>query len=406
MSRIILHVDLNAFFVRCEEIKNPNLVSKPVAVGGVGRKGIVSTCSYKAREYGIHSGMPMFQAQALCKDLIVLGCDFKFYNLMSKEFVHHLKQFTPYVEQASIDECYMDITESFLKYGNNNIDEYLKNIQQGLYNKTQLYCSIGVASTKFLAKMGSDIKKPNGITIIRKKDIPKIIFPLPIKDYYGIGNKTYPKLQNIGINTIGDLYYRIKKNDPNDLLNNYLQNFKDHIICCLEGRSEDKLDLNEFDPKSIGRTSTFDYDSDDIDYIKRMILSQGNEIILEMKNKDKVCKTIQLTYKAGGGQDSDFKVRTFAKSFNDYTDDKEYILKKISQFIDETYDFTVLRMAGVTLKNLKDKKSFDIQMTFDNYEQYEKESKVQLLINELNRKANQDLFFSGSKLKERKNGNK
>ena len=82
MSRIILHVDLNAFFVRCEEIKNPSLINKPVAVGGTGRKGIVSTCSYKARSYGIHSGMPMFQAQALCKELIVLPCDFKYYNLI------------------------------------------------------------------------------------------------------------------------------------------------------------------------------------------------------------------------------------------------------------------------------------------------------------------------------------
>ncbi|MDD7622738.1 MAG: DNA polymerase IV, partial [Candidatus Onthovivens sp.] len=282
MSRIILHVDLNAFFVRCEEIKNPSLINKPVAVGGTGRKGIVSTCSYKARSYGIHSGMPMFQAQALCKELIILPCDFKYYNLMSREFVHHLKQFTPLVEQASIDECYMDITESFKKYGNNNINEYLKNIQVGLYNKTKLYCSIGVTSTKFLAKMGSDIKKPNGITIIRKKDIPSIIFPLPIKDYYGIGNKTYPKLQNIGINTIGDLYYRIKKNDPNDLLNNYLMNFKDNIILCLEGKSDDKLNLNDFDPKSIGRTTTFDYDSDNIDFIKNMILSQASIIIDEM----------------------------------------------------------------------------------------------------------------------------
>ena len=405
MIRIILHVDLNAFFVRCEEIKNPSLINKPVAVGGTGRKGIVSTCSYKARSYGIHSGMPMFQAQALCKELIVLPCDFKYYNLMSREFVHHLKQFTPLVEQASIDECYMDITESFKKYGNNNINEYLKSIQVGLYNKTKLYCSIGVASTKFLAKMGSDIKKPNGITIIRKKDIPSIIFPLPIKDYYGIGNKTYPKLQNIGINTIGDLYYRIKKNDPNDLLNNYLMNFKDNIILCLEGKSDDKLNLNDFDPKSIGRTTTFDYDSDNIDFIKNMILSQASIIIDEMKNKNKVCKTIQLVYKEGG-QDSDFKTKTFAKSFNEFSDDKEFITKKISQFVDETYDFTLLRMAGVTLKNLKDKEKLDVQMTFDNYEKYESESKVQLLINDLNRKANKDLFFSGSKLKERKNGDK
>ena len=91
MSKIILHIDLNQFFVRCEEIKNPSLIGKPVAVGGDGRRGIVSTCSYKAREYGIHSGMPMFQAKMLCKDLIITGVDFEYYELMSKEFIDYVK---------------------------------------------------------------------------------------------------------------------------------------------------------------------------------------------------------------------------------------------------------------------------------------------------------------------------
>ena len=112
MSKIILHIDLNQFFVRCEEIKNPSLIGKPVAVGGDGRRGIVSTCSYKAREYGIHSGMPMFKAKMLCKDLIITGVAFEYYELMSKEFIDDVKKYTYKIEQMSSDECFCDITEA------------------------------------------------------------------------------------------------------------------------------------------------------------------------------------------------------------------------------------------------------------------------------------------------------
>ncbi len=400
MSKIILHIDLNAFFARAEEIKDPFLIGKPVAIGNDGRSGIVSTCSYKAREYGIHSGMPMFQAKMLCKNLIIKPCDFKFYELLSKEFIHHVRSFTPYVEQASIDECYADVTDTYRKYGNNDIMAYLKRIQDELFKKTGLYCSIGVASTKFLAKMGSDIKKPMGITIIRNRDIKNIIFPLPIKSYFGIGNKTYPKLNEIGIKTIGDLYYRLKNNKDDKKINEILGNFEDDIIACLEGNSNDSLFLGEFDPKSIGRTSTFEEDSNDIDFILPFILELSDDVISEMKEKKKMCKTIQVTYKTGG-HTSEFKTKTCAKSFDEYIDDGNVLKKEIEKLVKNTYDGSLLRMAGISVKNLEDKSTKPIQMNFDNMGRFENENKAKLLAQELNREANKDIFFVGTELKKR-----
>ena len=172
MAKVILHIDLNQFFVRCEELKDPTLINKPVAVGHDGRSGIVSTCSYKAREFGVRSGMPMFQAKKLCPELIVKPVDFRFYGVLSREFFKFVKSYTTLVENASIDECYADFTIP-LK-GIKDVEVYFKDFQKKLFSKTGLNCSIGIAPNRFLAKMGSDYKKPNGITIVRKKDIEKI----------------------------------------------------------------------------------------------------------------------------------------------------------------------------------------------------------------------------------------
>ena len=195
MVKVIVHIDLNAFFVRAEEIKNPDLEGKAVAIGHNGRAGIVSTCSYKAREFGVRSGMPMNQAVKLCPHLLIIPGDYRFYAALSYEFKSFVKQYTKIVEEASIDEVFADFT-NVLK-GVKDVEQFFKDFQKQLFEITGLKCSIGVAPTKFLAKMGSDYKKPMGITIIRRKDISKIIYPLDISDMFGVGKKTAPRLKSI-----------------------------------------------------------------------------------------------------------------------------------------------------------------------------------------------------------------
>jgi len=399
MSKIILHIDLNAFFATCEEIKNPSLVGKPLVVGGDGRRGIVSTCNYEARKYGIHSGMPTFQAKMLCKTLIICPGDGEYYSLMSKEFINHIKSFTSKVEQMSIDECFADITDTFKRDGKGDILSYLKKIQDGLYEKTKLKCSIGVATTKFLAKMASDMKKPMGITIIRNKDIKKMIFPLSIRDYFGIGKQSYARYEKSGVHTIGDLYYGIKNNDP--VVTELVGSFKDSIINHLEGNSSDEI-LMEFPQRqSIGVTRTLMADSNDRVDIKHYYMKLAEEVIDDMKHKGFLTKTITAVYK-DAVHDESFHSRSASKSLKDYTDDKVKILEEASTLFDKSYDDALIRMVGFTVKNLKERKDVVVQMTFDNYEQNEVENSTQLLINELNRELNSNTFIRLSDLEKKK----
>ena len=398
MSKVILHIDLNQFFVRCEELKNPVLVGKPVAVGGDGRRGIVSTCSYEARSFGVHSGMPTFQAKMLCKNLILLPGDYKFYNLMSKEFISFIKQYTHNIEQMSIDECFCDFTSIFNSNKNLNPIAYLKKLQNNLFKKTGLKCSIGVAPTKFLAKMGSDYKKPMGITIIRKKDIQDILFPLPVKDLFGIGKKTYPKIERAGYKTIGDLYHGLKNND--EALSNFFGSLKEDIINELEGNSSDIVSSAPYDPKSMGMTRTLDFDTNDKFYIRKFLVNLMNNVLDDFAHSGKLCKTIQITYK-NADYETGFQTNTVSKSFENYTDSRDEIYKEGIKLFEKTYKNEEIRLIGFTLKNLKDKHDVVVQMTFDNYERHENENKTQLLINELNRKAKKPIFFRLSDLKDR-----
>lgn len=398
MSKIILHIDLNEFFARAEEIRKPSLCGKPLAIGGDGRGGIVSTASYKAREYGIHSGMPMFQAKMLCKELIIIPCDFAYYELLSREFIFYIKQFTNIIEQVSIDECYADMTEVYKIYGKGKIDLFLKKIQMGLYNKTKLMCSIGVAPTKFLAKMGSDMKKPMGITIIRKRDIPYLVFPLRVKEFYGIGKKTYPRLEEIGIKTIGDLYYSVinKEKKVEDVLGKFYYQIKE----LLEGNSSDEVNTEKFDPKSIGTTRTFNMDTNDVSYIKNFLIEECKRILIQLHNANKLTKTIQITYK-DANLDNNFKTKTVSKTFKEYTNNDTFILKEVELLFNKTYERNVIRLIGISLQNLIDKGTTITQMTFDNYLELSKNDPVFDLLDKLNREADGNVFFRASELKER-----
>lgn len=388
-SRVIVHIDLNAFFVRCEEIKNPSLENKAVAIGHSGRKGIISTCSYEARKYGVRSGMPTFKALELCPHLILKPVDFNYYHALSRQFFNFIKGFTNLIEVASIDELFADFT---LQTKNvKDVVAYFKKIQDKLFLQTKLKCSIGVAPTKFLAKMASDYKKPMGITIIRKRDISKMLFPLDIKDMFGIGSKTLPRLKSLNINTIGDLYEKINANDEN--VKNILGKFFFTAEKWLNGEGDDAIQIEREDPKSIGNSSTLLFDTDDYDIIKNMIYILSKEVSDRAKKEGKIGSTIQLSLK-----DPNFIVKNKSVTFENPTNDSTIIFDKAMSLFDNFFVGKTVRLLGVTLQNLISPKDISIQMTFFNFEKHEEENKTKLLINDLNRKLSKPMLKRASEV--------
>ena len=377
MVKVIVHIDLNAFFVRAEEIKNPELEGKAVAIGHNGRAGIVSTCSYKAREFGVRSGMPMNQAVKLCPQLIIIPGDYRFYAALSYEFKSFVKQYTKIVEEASIDEVFADFT-NVLK-GVKDVEKFFKDFQSLLFETTGLKCSIGLAPTKFLAKMGSDYKKPMGITIIRRKDIAKIIYPLNITDMFGVGKKTAPRLKTIGIKTIGDLKTRLDNNDPDVL--NIVGKFAFELKDWLNGYGDDKVITQFDDPKSIGNSTTLKEDTSNFEIIKNTFDLLSQEVSYRAKKDNLMGTTIQIMAK-----DTNYKAHNKSMSFDTPTNSHQDILNIALKLYEKNYIKMTVRAVGVTLQNLMSQKDLAIQMTFFDYEKHEDENKTRLIINEINRK--------------------
>jgi DNA polymerase-4 len=397
MSKIIVHIDLNAFFATAEEIRDSSLVNKPVIIGGDGRKGIVSTASYPARKFGIRSGMPTFQAKKLCPHVIILPVDFHYYGLLSREFFAFVRKYSKKVEKASVDECYVDMTETLKEVA--DVHAYLIGMQNMLLKKTGLKCSIGVGPTKFLAKMASDMKKPMGLTILRRRDIPKLLYPLPIRDFYGIGRKTSPKLEAAGIKTIGDLAKRINADDAD--LHLILGKFFFVIKDWVNGYGNDELDLEPWDPKSIGNSSTFMHDTNDFSEIKEMIASLAKEVSERAQAERKKGSTIQIVIK-----DTEFKTINRSITFEQPTNEYEVIFDKALTLLERHYKGQLIRLVGVTLQNLIDPRDLVIQMSLFDYRKHEEESTTKLLINELNRKLKKPMLIRASEIETENKGDK
>ncbi len=390
--KFIVHIDLNAFFANAEILRDPSLKGLPLAIGRNGRSGIISTCTYEARKYGVKSGMPTFMALQKCPQLIIRKEDFAYYHALSKKFFDAIRRYCQKIEVASVDECFADMSDVL-----NDVDQhkYLKRMQDSIQKELGLTFSIGVGPSKFLAKMGSDYKKPSGLTFIFKEDIPRLLYPLPIESMYGIGKKSAPKLKALGVMTIADLAKRV--NEEDDIIKNHLGKFFFTVKEWLNGEGDAEVNAEPSDPKSIGHSITFMHDTNDENEIEDMFLKLSKEVSQRAKREDKLGKTIQIVMKK-----TDFKVINKSITFNKPTNDERIIFNRAMQLFEKNYDGSLIRLVGVTLQNLISPRDMSVQMSLFDYQEHEKENEVRLLINELNRKMDKPILKrAGELLKER-----
>ena len=391
MSKVIVHIDLNAFFVRAEEIKDPTLEGKPVAIGKEGRAGIVSTCSYEARKYGVHSGMPVFQAKQLCPQIILLPGDYRFYRTLSHMFRRFVRNYTKVVEIASIDECFADFTNVLKNVS--DVESFFRQLQLDLYKQTKLKCSIGVAPTKFLAKMGSDYQKPMGLTIIRKKDIKKILYPLSLDKLFGVGKKTLPRLQALGIKTIGELAERMDNEDKDVML--VLGKFYYTLQDWLHGRGSDDVQVEYDDPKSLGHSTTLKHDTDDFNEIKPIYEELCQEVAYEVKREKMMGYTVNINIK-----EANFVNHNKSITLDRPINDAKLIYKYAIALYEKNFLGINVRLVGVTLQNLVSNKEVAVQMNLFSSE--EEEDKTKLLINDINRGFDKPIVMRASEVKKEK----
>ncbi|AMC09481.1 DNA polymerase IV [Turicibacter bilis] len=384
--RIIFHIDLNAFFASCETILRPELQNLPLAITGEksSKRGIVVTANYVARQYGVHSAMPLMQAKKKCPHLVVASANFDLYRKISQQFIQLLHEYSDQVEKASIDEAYVDVTHLYQEIHPLHLAQQ---IQQRIFNELKIGCSIGVAPNKFLAKMASDMKKPNGITVLRKRDLPHILWPMPIEEMFGVGKASSPKLKQLGINTIGDLVH-YKDVDKIEQL------FGHHALKWIEnakGNDQNPINPNKYEvPSSIGHSTTFSkdycFDEEIKAEAKRMCIKTSNRL----KKYGLYAKTISIQLK-----DTSFKQITRSQTVQVPIQSVNELYPIIEELFDEHWEGQALRLIGVNTTNLVNTNKVTQQLNLFNYQSFASEEKLNQTIQQIKTKHGTHLIQKG-----------
>lgn len=384
--RIIFHIDLNAFFASCETTLRPELQNLPLAITGEksSKRGIVVTANYVARQYGVHSAMPLMQAKKKCPHLVVASANFDLYRKISQQFIQLLHEYSDQVEKASIDEAYVDVTHLYQEIHPLHLAQQ---IQQRIFNELKIGCSIGVAPNKFLAKMASDMKKPNGITVLRKRDLPHILWPMPIEEMFGVGKASSPKLKQLGINTIGDLVH-YKDVDKIEQL------FGHHALKWIEnakGNDQNPINPNKYEvPSSIGHSTTFSkdycFDEEIKAEAKRMCIKTSNRL----KKYGLYAKTVSIQLK-----DTSFKQITRSQTVQVPIQSVNELYPIIEELFDEHWEGQALRLIGVNTTNLVNTNKVTQQLNLFNYQSFASEEKLNQTIQQIKTKHGTHLIQKG-----------
>jgi DNA polymerase-4 len=341
MTPAILHVDLDAFFAAVEQRDRPELRGKPVIVGGGGPtdRGVVSAASYEARAFGVHSAMPLRTAAALCPGGIFVPVDGAKYQAVSREVMAILRRFTPLVEPVSIDEAFLDVTGSQALFGNG--ESIGRQIRAAILGEVRLTASVGVATTKLVAKVASDLRKPDALVVVPPGKEADFLAPLPITRLWGVGARTAEALREFGVTTIGDL-----AGIDREVLERRFGKHGGALTLRARGVDPDPVS-DRAAAKSIGHEHTFDVDTSDRDVIERTLLAMAEGVAGRLRASGVKAATVTVKIR-----DSTFRTIIRQRTLAEPTDLTEPIWRAALELARPEVRAIRVRLLGVTASNL------------------------------------------------------
>ena len=339
--RAILHVDLDAFFAAVEQLDEPSIRGKPVLVGHDGPRGVVSAASYEARVFGCRSAQPMSVAKRLCPQAVVRPVRFARYHELSNAMFAILESYTPLVEPLSIDEAFLDVTGSLRLFG--SPEHIAAEIRRRVKQEVGITCSVGVAPNKFLAKLASELNKPDGLTIIHADEIERTLAPLPISRIWGIGPKTSKRLNDLGVKTIGD-HTRL----PADLLKRRFGIEADRYLRLSTGDDQRTVTPDHY-AKSIGQERTFGIDLIEPEHVRGVLLGHVEHVAARLRRHGLLARGVTLKIR-----DGEFNTVTRAGALERPTDVTEELWRAARELFDAwaRESFRAIRLIGMQATRL------------------------------------------------------
>lgn len=338
MNHTIVHFDLDTFFVSVERLLNSSLNGKPVIIGGMSDRGVVSSCSYEAREYGVHSAMPIKMARQLCSDGIYIRGDMEAYSKFSRLVTDVIAEEAPLYEKASIDEHYLDITGMDRFFGSL---KWTHELRERIIRETGLPISFGLSINKTVSKIATGIAKPNGEKEVPEPEVKSFLAPLSIKKIPMLGPKTYQLLRSMGVITIKTL-----SEIPPDMMQHVLG--KNGLVIWKKANGIDHTPVHAYwEQKSISTERTFDKDTTDVKDLNRLLITMVEKIAFELRKQEKLtaCVTVKIRY-------ANFDTHTMQKRIP-YTSFDHVIMETVQALFKKLYTRRMLiRLVGVRLSEL------------------------------------------------------
>ncbi|WP_373519260.1 DNA polymerase IV [Pricia sp.] len=360
IMRKIIHVDMDAFYASVEQLDNPELLGKPIAVGGSSQRGVVAAASYEARKFGVRSAMSSVLAKRNCPELIFVKARFDRYKEISKKIRKVFHEYTDLVETLSLDEAYLDVTVN--KKGNPSATLIAKEIRQRIFEETGLNASAGISINKFIAKVASDINKPNGQKTVNPEEVLQFLEALEIRKFYGVGKVTSEKMYGLGIFTGRDL-----KQKSLEFLEDNFGKSGSYYYHVVRGIHHSEVKPHRI-PKSVGAERTFSENLSSEIFMLERLEHIAEELERRLKKSNIAGKTVTLKIKY-----SDFTLNTRSKTLSYFIADKHLILETAKELLYQEELQNSVRLLGISLANLntgdvkakQKEETVSVQLKFD-----------------------------------------